>query len=82
MTTCETADSLEAYKCQTEEQCDNCFMIDHLKECSGCNHYDHPKKYKKLPVVDQEQKWGDMGHREEPVEVETVEEEKTEDKEY
>lgn len=22
------------------------------------------KSYKKLPVVDQEQKWGDMGHRE------------------
>lgn len=41
MTTCEFADSVEAYKCQTEEQCDNCFMIDHKKECKGCEYYDH-----------------------------------------
>jgi hypothetical protein len=42
MTTCEVADSVEAYKCITEEQCDHCFMIDHLKECEWCEHYDHP----------------------------------------
>lgn len=50
MTTCEFADNLEAYKCQTEEQCDNCFMIDHLKECNGCNHYDHPETVSELEV--------------------------------
>lgn len=42
MTTCEVADSVEAYKCITEEQCVHCFMIDHLKECEWCEHYDHP----------------------------------------
>jgi hypothetical protein len=46
MTTCEAADSVEAYKCQTE--CDDCFMKDHLKECDFCLHYDHLTR--KLPV--------------------------------
>lgn len=41
MTTCEVADSVQAYKCQTEEQCDDCFMIDHKKECHGCSAYEH-----------------------------------------
>jgi recombinational DNA repair protein RecR len=41
MTTCEVADSVEAFKCQTEEQCDDCFIIDHQKECGWCEHYDH-----------------------------------------
>ena len=41
-TTCEIADSVQAYNCQREEQCDDCFMIDHLKECEWCEHYDHP----------------------------------------
>ena len=42
MTTCEVADSVKAWKCQTEEQCDDCFLVDHLKECNGCEFYDHP----------------------------------------
>jgi hypothetical protein len=41
MTTCEVADSVQAFKCQTEEQCDDCFIIDHHKECDWCEHYDH-----------------------------------------
>jgi hypothetical protein len=36
MTTC------GSFKCQREEQCDDCFMVDHVKECDGCEHYDHP----------------------------------------
>lgn len=43
MTTCESADSVRAFKCQTEEQCDECFLKDHVKECTGCEHYDHPE---------------------------------------
>lgn len=35
MTTC------DSYKCQREEQCDKCFLIDHKKECAGCEHYEH-----------------------------------------
>src|SRR6266850_2032300 len=50
-TTCEVADSVQAYKCQREEQCDDCFMIDHLKECEWCEHYDHPVR--KLQVQHQ-----------------------------
>ncbi len=34
-------DSVRAFKCQTEEQCDDCFMVDHKKECDGCKHYEH-----------------------------------------
>jgi hypothetical protein len=48
MTTCEVADSVQAYNCQREEQCDDCFMIDHLKECDWCEHYDH--QMRKLSV--------------------------------
>jgi hypothetical protein len=33
---------MESYECAKYEQCDNCFLEDHLKECPGCNHYDHP----------------------------------------
>lgn len=51
MTTCEVAGSLEAYKCQPEEQCDDCFMIDHLKECEWCEQYDH--SVRKLEVAHQ-----------------------------
>jgi hypothetical protein len=51
MTTCEVADSVQADKCQREEQCDDCFMIDHLKECDWCEHYDHPVR--KLQVQHQ-----------------------------
>jgi hypothetical protein len=47
-TTCEVADSVQAYKCQTEEQCDDCFMVDHLKECEWCEHYDHPVRKLKV----------------------------------
>lgn len=38
MTTC------DSYRCQKEEQCDDCFLTDHLKECAGCEHYDHENK--------------------------------------
>lgn len=41
ITTCEVADSVKAMKCIREEQCDDCFMVDHKKECAGCNHYEH-----------------------------------------
>lgn len=33
--------SLKAFNCIREEQCDDCFMVDHKKECNGCEHYDH-----------------------------------------
>lgn len=36
---------------------------------------------KKLPVVDQEYKWGDEKHREKPVEVEPTKEEEVESNE-
>lgn len=36
--------SCDSYACQREEQCDECFLIDHLKECEYCEHYDHPVK--------------------------------------
>jgi hypothetical protein len=29
------------YRCAAEEQCDDCFMIDHEKECGWCAEYDH-----------------------------------------
>jgi hypothetical protein len=32
MTTCEYPDSPEAYRCITEEQCDECYAIDHPEE--------------------------------------------------
>jgi hypothetical protein len=51
MMTCEVADSVQADKCQREEQCGDCFMIDHLKECDWCEHYDHPVR--KLQVQHQ-----------------------------
>jgi len=41
MTTCEIADSVKAFNCQREEQCDDCYLIDHLKECAGCEMYEH-----------------------------------------
>lgn len=44
MTTCESDGSLKSYRCQKEEQCDDCWMVDHVKECNGCDHYDHPEK--------------------------------------
>lgn len=31
------------YECAKIEQCDSCWLIDHLKECNGCTFYDHPK---------------------------------------
>ena len=31
----------EKYSCQRFEQCDDCFMIDHLKVCTACEEYDH-----------------------------------------
>jgi hypothetical protein len=51
MTTCEVADSVQADNYQREEQCDDCFTIDHLKECEWCEHYDHPTR--KLQVQHQ-----------------------------
>jgi hypothetical protein len=51
MTTCKVADSVQAYNCQREEQCDDCFMIDHLKECEWCTLYDHEER--KLEVQHQ-----------------------------
>lgn len=41
MTTCEVLDSIRAFNCQREEQCDECWMKDHVKECASCIHYDH-----------------------------------------
>lgn len=40
-TFCKDADSVKAMKCQREEQCDDCFMVDHEKECEGCSEYEH-----------------------------------------
>jgi hypothetical protein len=37
---CEVADNVQV-NCQREEQCDDCFMIHHLKECEWSEHYDH-----------------------------------------
>ena len=73
-TTCEVADSVQAYNCQREEQCDDCFMVDHLKECEWCEHYDHPVRKLKVDhqpsdypsddaimveIAEQEYKWVD-----------------------
>ena len=33
-----------SYKCQREEQCDDCFLVDHLKECAWCELYDHEER--------------------------------------
>lgn len=41
MTTCEYDGSVKAFNCIREEQCDSCFMKDHVKECPGCAHYEH-----------------------------------------
>lgn len=41
--------SCEKYSCQREEQCDDCWMIDHLKECDGCDEFDHPPKPEEAP---------------------------------
>lgn len=41
MTTCESGESAQWWACQTEEQCDDCFMVDHQKECGWCTFYDH-----------------------------------------
>lgn len=40
-TRCEAEDSPKASRCIREEQCNDCFMVDHLKECAGCEHYEH-----------------------------------------
>ena len=48
-TTCEVADSVKAFNCQREEQCDDCFIVDHKKGCSWCEHYEHGAK--KLEVA-------------------------------
>lgn len=50
MTTCEYDGTAKTYNCAREEQCDDCFMIDHLKECAGCEHYDHPPMTRLLQV--------------------------------
>lgn len=42
-TVCESDGTAKSYKCQREEQCDDCWLVDHLKECNGCEHVDHPK---------------------------------------
>jgi len=36
--------SLKAFNCEREEQCDDCWMVDYLKECKGCEFYDHPEQ--------------------------------------
>jgi hypothetical protein len=51
MRTFEVADSVQAYKCQREEQCDDCFISDHQKECDWCEQYDHTVR--KLAVAHQ-----------------------------
>jgi hypothetical protein len=33
-----------SYKCQREEQCDPCFMVDHQKKCGWCTLYDHEER--------------------------------------
>lgn len=40
-TVCEEDGTIKAFNCQREEQCDDCFMVDHLKECVGCEEYEH-----------------------------------------
>ena len=42
-TICEVADSVKAFNCQRVEQCDDCWLVDHMRECKGCEHVDHPK---------------------------------------
>lgn len=44
MTTCKDDNSLKAFNCQREEQGDDCWLVDHLRECSVCTHVDHPVK--------------------------------------
>jgi hypothetical protein len=55
MTTCEYDGDIKSWNCATEEQCDDCFMIDHQKECGWCEFYDHAER--KLEVQH------DMGER-------------------
>jgi hypothetical protein len=40
-TTCDYDGTISSWRCATEEQCDDCFMVDHKKICAGCNHYEH-----------------------------------------
>lgn len=44
MTTCEYDGDPRQWACLHDEQCDDCFMVDHLKECAWCTHYDHPSR--------------------------------------
>lgn len=56
--------SCDTYRCQREEQCDDCFLLDHLKECSGCQHYDHPIGLADTVLVTSKEsmaKFGDVG---------------------
>ncbi len=45
-TFCEEDGTIQSFNCQREEQCDDCFMVDHRKECDWCDHYDHPESDK------------------------------------
>lgn len=55
MTNCEYDGDPRQWACEREEQCDDCFMIDHLKECDGCDHYDHPQAtFKSIPELVEE----------------------------
>lgn len=54
MTTC------NSYECQKYEQCDDCFLIDHMKDCAGCDHYDHPEVTNKKGLVTVRPERGDF----------------------
>lgn len=59
MTICEVEDSVQASRCIREEQCDECFMIDHRKECNGCEYYEHKPRafsYAQLEFISREEK--------------------------
>jgi hypothetical protein len=43
-TTCSYDGDIRQWNCQRDEQCDECFMADHLKECEWCTEYDHEER--------------------------------------
>jgi hypothetical protein len=63
MTTCEYDGDPRQLTCQREEQCDDCFMIDHLKECEWCEHYDHPSRKLEVKHLPSDYPTDDEGDR-------------------
>jgi hypothetical protein len=59
MTTDQTS-SCGTYRCAAEEQCDDCWLIDHERECGWCEEYDHTTRRLKVQHDTGERKFGVM----------------------